>query len=108
MKRILTVLCLILYLVFYLALVGVAAWDNLAQGYPQWRIALDLVVSGGAAICILLYIIRYRPKTLGILWKLFPIVLIMYELFSWHHALFVDVPPGFPPGSSPRKMSQWR
>ena len=85
MKRILS----ILYLLLYLGIIVVATSDNLAQGYPQWFTALDLIVRSSAAVCILLYIIRHRPETLRSLWKLFPIALILFEAFAWYYDICV-------------------
>ena len=89
MKRILS----ILYLLLYLGIIVAATSDNLAQGYPQWFTALDLIVRSGAALCILLYIIRHRPEMLRSLWKLFPIALVLFEMLAWYYDIFVSADP---------------
>ena len=88
MKRIFS----ILYLIFYLVIIVGTTSNNLAQGYPKWFNALDIVFRNGAAICILLYIIRCRPEALRVLWKLFPIALILFDMFSYYD-FFVSIEP---------------
>ncbi len=93
MKRILS----ILYLLLYLGIIVVAIPDNSARGYSLWFTALDIIIRSTAAVCILLYIIRYRPEKLRALWKLFPIALILFESFAWFYELFVSADPSDTP-----------
>ncbi|MCP6720508.1 MAG: hypothetical protein KJI72_04295 [Patescibacteria group bacterium] len=93
MKRILSILYLLLYLVINAA----AMSDNSAPEFPLWFAALDLIIRSTTAVCILLYIIRYRPEKLRALWKLFPIALVLFELFAWYYELFVYADPSDTP-----------
>ena len=89
MRRILTTL----YLLLYLGVIVAATSDNLAQGYPYWFTALDIVCRSGAAACILLYILHVRPPSLAPLWKLVPIVLVTFDGFSWYYDTYVSFDP---------------
>ena len=89
MKRILT----IGYLILYLGIIVAATSDNLARGYPHWFTALGIVCRSGAAVCILLYIMRHRPRAPAFAWKLVPIVLIAFDVFACYYDTYVSFDP---------------
>ncbi len=77
----------ILYFIYYLLLatgnipLQLNEWD-MYDKKPYWSTGLDIVFRGGAAVCILFYIIRFRPKTLVSLWKIVPVSLVMFDMFK--------------------------
>jgi hypothetical protein len=78
----------ILYFIFYLILATVAIAVNISHRYPHWFTALEILFRGGAVVCILFYIIRFRPKDLVFLWKMVPVSLVMFDMFSLFYGGF--------------------
>ena len=93
MRRVLT----ILYLIFYVVIIMAATYDDLSLGYPVWFIVIDITCRVVAALCILLYILRLRPTVLAFLWKMVPIVLVMFDMFGWYYDFSNSVGPRVTP-----------
>jgi len=80
----------IIYLVIYLILNILSIHLDISQKEPIWFLLLNVICSGTAALCIFLYILRFRPKALSVLWKTLPFLIVAFNLFSFYYELFVS------------------
>lgn len=80
----------LLYLFLYAFLGAGAVLDDISREYPPWFTGLDLAFRVSAFVCILLYIIGWRPEPLRPLWRLFPVALVLFDVFCWYYDIFVS------------------
>lgn len=77
MKSIPIILYLILYILF-----AVFSWVGiLFEGHNPLLSSMNILCHSGAALCILFYILNYRPKAPALLWKLLPVVLVINDVY---------------------------
>lgn len=80
----------IFYFVLYVILTAFSIYSDTSHHHPIWLSSLEIICRGMAAFCMLLYILRFRPKTLSILWKSVPIAIFAFDLFYFYYELFIS------------------
>lgn len=77
----------IIYLFFYFQLAVDGINEDISQErYPYWLTALEVVFRGCAVVCIIFYIIRFRP--LARISKIVPVLLVMFDMFWFYYREF--------------------
>ncbi len=49
---------------------------------PQWLITLEYIFSIGALLCIMLYTFRIRPDQLNLILQIFPVCLVVFDIYD--------------------------
>gem|GEM_PF-5452975 len=49
---------------------------------PQWLIAFEYAFSFGALLCIVLYALRIRPGVFNLIWQIFPVCLVTFDIYD--------------------------
>ncbi len=79
----------VLYLILYVVMLGYDVSYLSSVRDPQWIVNLECIFHGSAAVCILFYLFYIRPRFLILLFKIIPITLIIFDIFSWYYDFII-------------------
>lgn len=91
------VLCICYVIFIVVVTTGSAMNDFRGTDYPMWMSISGIAAPGLGIVAMLLYAFSFRPRIVGWIWKIVPVLIVLYYAVEWYFDFVVYRKPDMSP-----------